>query len=744
MTSRFIRASEPGSVRHALTPRAVAGPALILIGLLGLTTASPAFGLALGSGPLLGLDEPLILTWDAAPGQTLTVHRINAAGVTWSAGPYALPGRYVLEAIPPGSHRLVAELRGADGAVVDTAEFMIVVAEVPAVADPAVQRELAFRLPSLSSQARRGTGRLLVLGPTTWFAIDGAAFDAVLAAGLSRALGHPVEVAHASLDGVPYTDWPNRALALIQLAEADAVLIAPEAEAPWPYPASVGAALYEQLARAAADTGADVLVLSPPLRAGGSRDEAVAALQTAALLRERLSRLAEVINGAGLLEPDQTAWLSGSQRMAAPTSTEAAAGLLATLLTALTRPDDRLPTISAELAPSAQPEDPPDLVLTFTNPLDDVAAVQLDLLAPDNLTPAEGLRVAVPPTGTTRIRRAIDAGAAAAAAAAGGLLAAVTPEHGPTVPLLIDLRQAQPRFGFVGGSYLLIGEPSFPVRVANPTNSPIDGWVRGRPSLGLVPLDVAANTTAVTTLPVLIPSSGRGTVTIGAEAVVGGQRLQAAADLYYRFAVAAQPGVLVADGALDDNLGEWETIAQADAVAVGRDAWQGADDASMRMVLRYDAERLYLAAQVTDDLAGTGDNLELLLAPLYAAPTDAGGTARRAIRRLTVDRNTAAVAGDAVQGVEVALGPNGLIELAIPWTAFGLNAVDGLLLGLDVAVNDVDADEPAVRVSWTGDAWSALDPSRLGLVLLGQPVGAPPAQVMVQPKSVEPTTTALR
>lgn len=215
---------------------------------------------------------------------------------------------------------------------------------------------------------------------------------------------------------------------------------------------------------------------------------------------------------------------------------------------------------------------------------------------------------------------------------------------------------------------------------------------------------------------------------------------------------------------IDGELGEWNLESPAvinDASQVIRDLtfWQGENDCSMKVYTAYDAEKLYMAFDVTEDtvygaiemlpLDGE-DNLKIYLSTNPAS--DPARTAYdtndflvylimnegywdTAIDRSMVDKDlrqrfvSAGLDGgeSVVEGYECATTrtTTGFIfECSIPWAAFSNNKIaayapaSGDVLSVNFAITDISYPCPGTeyipQMAWTGTSAINTDPSLWG------------------------------
>jgi len=175
---------------------------------------------------------------------------------------------------------------------------------------------------------------------------------------------------------------------------------------------------------------------------------------------------------------------------------------------------------------------------------------------------------------------------------------------------------------------------------------------------------------------------------------------------------------------IDGNLGEWGTLNNGiNQVVFGPQNWVGANDASATYKIGWDANKLYIAAYVKDDVfvqnqSGAnlfrGDSLELML------DTNLGGDSSNAFLNsddyqlgispggLTSGNNPAPQVyrwypsnlKGGLSNVAVAsskVGDGYLVEAAIPWSVLGVTPYGGLSMGFALSVSDNDASGQALQ-----------------------------------------------
>lgn len=175
---------------------------------------------------------------------------------------------------------------------------------------------------------------------------------------------------------------------------------------------------------------------------------------------------------------------------------------------------------------------------------------------------------------------------------------------------------------------------------------------------------------------------------------------------------------------VDGNLGEWGTLNdEVNQVVFGAQNWVGANDASARYKIGWDANKLYIAAYVKDDVfvqnqSGAnlfrGDSLDLML------DTNLGGDSGNAFLNsddyqlgispggLTSGNNPASqvycwypsslkgtLTSTTVASTKV--GDGYVVETAIPWSTLGVTPFGGLKLGFALSVSDNDVAGQALQ-----------------------------------------------
>lgn len=195
------------------------------------------------------------------------------------------------------------------------------------------------------------------------------------------------------------------------------------------------------------------------------------------------------------------------------------------------------------------------------------------------------------------------------------------------------------------------------------------------------------------------------------------------------------------DGELDDWRGTTEIVIDTpDRAFVGASNWSRRDSSAVCRV-RFNADTLYVAADIRDnDPANNdnppydlwkGDSIEVFLAAagptrrtvivddrevhLALAPRHKGGTA-------IVYRHRP---GKTLHQAEIATRKTAAgytLEAAIPLTEISIDEPPqpGQLFGLDITLNDADtdADNPAHRAAWNGTARNWIDPSEYGVMVI--------------------------
>ncbi len=175
---------------------------------------------------------------------------------------------------------------------------------------------------------------------------------------------------------------------------------------------------------------------------------------------------------------------------------------------------------------------------------------------------------------------------------------------------------------------------------------------------------------------------------------------------------------------IDGNLGEWGSLNDViNQPVFGAQNWVGNNDASATYKLGWDANKLYIATYVKDDVfvqnqSGAqlfrGDSLELLL------DTNLGGDSGNAFLNsddyqlgispggLTTGNNPAPQAyrwypsnlrglASSVSVASAKVGDGYLVEAAIPWSVLGVSPYGGLTMGFALSVSDNDATGQAIQ-----------------------------------------------
>lgn len=204
---------------------------------------------------------------------------------------------------------------------------------------------------------------------------------------------------------------------------------------------------------------------------------------------------------------------------------------------------------------------------------------------------------------------------------------------------------------------------------------------------------------------------------------------------------------LVIQPKLDGVWDEWETQAFAIRSLVYNrttSTWEGSNDLEGSFRVGWDSNNLYLAVKVVDDIYSQkasgqnifkGDSVELLLdadlngdfsTPLLNSDdyqlglspgTPPGSVSREAY--LWYPQN---VAGTRTQVTIAAVGSDGAwrIEVAIPWSVFGITPVEGLKLGFAISISDCDDRDNICQDSMisTAPKRNFSDPSTWGTITL--------------------------
>lgn len=196
------------------------------------------------------------------------------------------------------------------------------------------------------------------------------------------------------------------------------------------------------------------------------------------------------------------------------------------------------------------------------------------------------------------------------------------------------------------------------------------------------------------------------------------------------------------DGQLDDHLG---TPVEFASVVFGREHWDGGGDLSARMLVGWNAQALFVAARVYDDVfsqPSTGDRLHLGDSLELQLDTDLNGDWDRASYDID-DWQIGLSPGDFAErrpewwiwrpsgaggGVEpaadievaaVRLADGYSLEAAVPWALLETRPVGGMALGMSLNVSDNDSPEPAqltMIASSPARSWS--DPRTFGTLIL--------------------------
>ena len=148
---------------------------------------------------------------------------------------------------------------------------------------------------------------------------------------------------------------------------------------------------------------------------------------------------------------------------------------------------------------------------------------------------------------------------------------------------------------------------------------------------------------------------------------------------------------------------------------------RGNEDLSVRLYSQYDPQALYLAADVTDDVVETGDQVEFLIAV---------GAGAEGLRRLVCPAMPAASAARLTVGGQGApremptvvqrTAAGYRVEVAIPWKDLGAPPEAGRVLPFDAVVSDWDGGTAHARMVWAGTGPQPGDPADMGFLVLGK------------------------
>ena len=203
---------------------------------------------------------------------------------------------------------------------------------------------------------------------------------------------------------------------------------------------------------------------------------------------------------------------------------------------------------------------------------------------------------------------------------------------------------------------------------------------------------------------------------------------------------------------MDNSLNEWYANPApikvgGDQMAYSKAKWTGDDDLSGILWLYWDANYLYVAAEVIDDRfvqtqtgdrIWNGDHLELYIDTVWKPGVK--GSFGKGQFHFGLSPGNLKYTGDAlldlppevVVALPLDLNPTTLkiaafkvekgyaVEAAIPWKLLGVKPLKGMTLGLDLCISDTDNENSQDTMSslvpgpWAGQKREHLVPMRLG------------------------------
>lgn len=154
---------------------------------------------------------------------------------------------------------------------------------------------------------------------------------------------------------------------------------------------------------------------------------------------------------------------------------------------------------------------------------------------------------------------------------------------------------------------------------------------------------------------------------------------------------------------------------------------RGNDDISGKFYTRWDAGNLYVAIEVRDDLVEKGDRVAIFLDTDLKGDLGADQPSEDDVTIL-YDIGPASKEATVTFGKQVASIPaasqripsGSRIEIAVPWSQIKVSPRAATVLGLDVALIDVDNNTPHAQLVWSGAAHEWADPTGFGALVLSE------------------------
>lgn len=714
-----------------------------------LLAAASAGAIDMVSPALLEAGQPLVLRWQ---GQDLSLlvqlrdpdgvlgpeERYDTRAETWSTN-----------RLRPGVSRLSARLIEPDGTIVEAGHWDVLV--LPAVTTSRLQ--LKRLLPNLGRQAEQEKrARILAIGPAGCWDRGPTCAD-ILATVAGRAFAAPVEVTV-----VPTGDLTAAGLAplvpdwLAEHQPGAVILAAGGPELAAGVPPLVAAAVTRLLVERLIAGGVDVICLSPAPRPVGGEAGLVRALRYLMALRERLPRERLLVDSPAALWPPAATFAeleAGLLERVQPDGRILPRGhfALANAVLARLRPGQAAPPpVSVTAAGELRASGSSTLIFELRNRTDSELWANLLIFRPAGLTGLDGLTVTLPAGGTSRATRAV------AMPVPGGLLASadlpLLPDLGEPIlgallcqnrysaPLALDLGASGLGAAFLSERRIDRAEGTARLLIANGLERSLRGVVVGPPGSWQPVFEAPAGVTSAVVVPLPLTDRRRGAVQLSVEAVAGDARAPATTIARYVGAVAARSGPSTIDG----DLGEWEqatwyAIDERSQVIDAPDGWEGPADGTLRFAVRSGPHGLAMAVLWSDESALPEDTLELCWDPRDPEADVEPGL----VSRLRIPLLAGEPTGLGADSLELARVPEaGVLELALPWAALGLDPPPpNRLMGFDLLRVDEDADQAPVRASFTGERWAVLDTARLGLLVLDDLRELAPLRVLVHPDDGE-------
>ncbi len=382
-----------------------------------------------------------------------------------------------------------------------------------------------------------------------------------------------------------------------------------------------------------------------------------------------------------------------------------------------------------------------EVSLSFTNRAATPQRVCFEALAPPGLTPAGGLILDLPAGESRTVTRpvslpeparlALDSLLQPAYGGEGRVQAALFAQSAwRSWPLRLTLREDDLQAAFLTGR-LVATAATATVLLRNGGREPRRGRLVGPTGSADVAWSLSGNGRDRVAVPLLLPATPAGRATALVQAESGASRAIAAAPVRFARAAVANAGEVTVDGVLDEWRQEtWHLLGAAEQVIAGQEQWSGPDDATLRWSARVTDAGLVLAAIIRDDTLTEADRLVILLDPRPAATLGTPGLPTRLELDLTDSAATPNLVGQVA--VQWPADPDDeVLEWLLPWDLLGGRRQPGELLGWDLLLSDTDDDDPPTQLSQTGEPWSHLDPSRLGLLRLHQTTGPLPLRLLV-------------